>query len=260
MTQLISRNKTTNDKFSIQEDEYIFPYHYIPHFNKRGIPQRSRRLGWSFDYLCYLKQVSEFVLAQKPNSILDVGCGDGRFLGLLGEMVTHRMGCDLSERAIKFAKAFNQEVDYRCIDANLISQQFDVVTAIEVLEHIPDDAMSSFVETLCKRTSPNGSIIICVPSTQMNLQEKHYRHYDEALLDKHMLSSGTPLQKIECVRVLRRRDILYRAYLRLTSNNFYNLEIPVMDKMIWNWVWNRRFHAERGTHIISVYKKVVDAA
>ena len=64
---------TLHEKFDIQESEYVFPYHYIPHFDCHGVPMRSQTLGWGFDYLCYLKHIASLVLERNPSSVLDVG-------------------------------------------------------------------------------------------------------------------------------------------------------------------------------------------
>jgi SAM-dependent methyltransferase len=244
-----------DNKFSLQESEYSFPYHYLPKFNKDEIPTLSRFLGWGMEYLCYTRQIVDFVLELAPESLLDVGCGDGRFLSLLGDSVNRKLGCDLSERAIVLAKAMNSTLDYRCVDVADIDGSFDVVTAIEVLEHVPEEAIKSFVTKLFDRVKHGSFLIVCVPSTAMKLQPKHYRHYDESLLDNHISLSDVKFEKINSVRVFRRRDIIYNLYLRLTLNKIYKIEIPILNKIIWKYIWMNRFSKERGLHIISIYRK-----
>lgn len=243
-------------KSFLQESEYSFPYHFIPSFTKDGIPVRSRFLGWGMEYLCYNLQAIKFVLDVTPQSLLDVGCGDGRFLSLVGDQVEKKVGCDLSSRAISFAKAMNPDVDYRCVDVHQIDEAFDVVTAIEVLEHIPDSNLEHFVAKLFDRVKKNGILIICVPSTCMRLSPKHYRHYDEKLLDQHISLPRVTYEKVDSVRIFPGRDLVYNLYLRLTSNAIYNLEAYALNKVVWEWIWNRRFSPKKGLHVISIYKKV----
>jgi 2-polyprenyl-6-hydroxyphenyl methylase/3-demethylubiquinone-9 3-methyltransferase len=80
--------------------------------------------------------------------VLDVGCGGGilsESMAALGAEVT---GIDLSERALKVAQLHllesGRRVEYRPIDVEALAQEqpghYDVVTCMEVLEHVPDPA------------------------------------------------------------------------------------------------------------------------
>jgi 2-polyprenyl-6-hydroxyphenyl methylase/3-demethylubiquinone-9 3-methyltransferase len=78
--------------------------------------------------------------------IVDVGCGGG----ILAESMAARgatvTGIDLSEKALKVARLHQLEtgvqVDYRHIAAEALAEEqpetFDVVTCMEMLEHVPD--------------------------------------------------------------------------------------------------------------------------
>jgi 2-polyprenyl-6-hydroxyphenyl methylase/3-demethylubiquinone-9 3-methyltransferase len=80
--------------------------------------------------------------------VLDVGCGGGilsESMAALGAEVT---GIDLSERALKVAQLHllesGRRVEYRRIDVEALAGEqpgrYDVVTCMEVLEHVPDPA------------------------------------------------------------------------------------------------------------------------
>lgn len=73
---------------------------------------------------------------------LDLGCGTGAWGRVFGKKVTHLTGVDLSERMLRLAtrtKAYHSLVR-RDICAYLegIKTRFDLITAIEVLEYLPD--------------------------------------------------------------------------------------------------------------------------
>ena len=123
------------------------------------------RLGWI-----------ESIATLAGKKVLDVGCGGGilaESLSKAGGIVT---GIDLSNKALKVAELHqlesNTSVQYRSISAEDLAKQepenYDVVTCMEMLEHVPDP--SSVVQacaTLCK---PGGSIFF----STLNRNPKSY--------------------------------------------------------------------------------------
>ena len=123
------------------------------------------RLGWI-----------ESVTSLTGKKVLDVGCGGGilaESLSKAGGIVT---GIDLSNKALKVAELHqlesNTSVQYRSISAEDLAkeepEQYDVVTCMEMLEHVPDP--SSVVQacaTLCK---PDGRIFF----STLNRNPKSY--------------------------------------------------------------------------------------
>ena len=99
-------------------------------------------------------------------SVLDVGCGAGLLaepLARLGGKVT---GLDASPEVISVArdhaKAMNLDIDYRSGDVQELEGRFDLVTAMEVVEHVADPAL--FVKALSKRLAPGGLLIMSTPN------------------------------------------------------------------------------------------------
>ncbi len=98
-------------------------------------------------------------------SILDIGCGGGLVaepLTRLGATVT---GIDASEQAIEVAMAhatlMNLPITYYCTSAEDLSskgQTFDVVLALEIVEHVAD--VAGFLTTCTKLVSPGGALIL----------------------------------------------------------------------------------------------------
>ena len=96
--------------------------------------------------------------------VLDVGCGGGilsEAMARLGATVT---GIDLSEKPLKVAQLHLLEsglaVDYQLSSAEEFSVQngnkFDIVTCMELLEHVPDPA--STVAACARLAQPGGRI------------------------------------------------------------------------------------------------------
>lgn len=241
-----------DDKFAMQDGQYEFPYHHIPHFRGER-PSSVRSLGWGLEYLCYLRALVERVHELAPASMLDVGCGDGRFLGLVGPSVPKRTGCDLSEAAIRFARAFHPDVSFLAADAGSLGDQFDLVTSIEVLEHVPDEGVGGFLRTLAARSK--GHVLLSVPTTVVPLNKKHHRHYDLALLQRQVAESGAPLV-LEHHEYIYRQSRVMKALKRATSNRLWTVEIASLQEVAWRYVWKRlRAATEKdGLHLLARFR------
>lgn len=96
--------------------------------------------------------------------VLDVGCGGGilaESMATRGAVVT---GIDLSDKALSVAKLHlletGQKVDYRKVSAEELAAAmpgtFDVVTCLEMLEHVPDPA--STVRACAQLVRPGGMV------------------------------------------------------------------------------------------------------
>ncbi len=96
--------------------------------------------------------------------VLDIGCGGGILsegMASLGATVT---GIDLSEKALGVARLHlfesGQKVDYRLVSAEAFAEEsparFDVVTCMEMLEHVPDPA--STIAACAKLVKPGGHV------------------------------------------------------------------------------------------------------
>ncbi len=192
------------DKFDLQDRHYAFPYHHLPHFED-GIGFRTRTLGWGLKYLCYLQHILLDIESLRPESILDVGCGDGRLLGMVAGS-SRKLGIDLSERAVGFARVFHPSIEYKVGSVAELVENFDVVTMIEVLEHVPDASVATVLKAVYERLNPGGTLIISVPTTVVKTLAKHYRHYTASLLRQQLESAGISCEGLATIHLCPNRE------------------------------------------------------
>lgn len=177
----------------IQEEEYHFPYHHIPSWKPFT---QSRSLWWGYEYAAYIEYLISVILELQPQSLIDVGCGDGKLLfelSLKDENIKLH-GTDFSEKALGFARAFTGT---RVSFTNDVpgNKEYDMWTAIEVFEHIPVDEADAFLKTLGNSVKTGGVGILTVPHTNVPLNPKHYRHFTETTL-RESLEHHFEIEKI----------------------------------------------------------------
>ncbi len=253
---MTNQKREEKSVFKEQNKLYEFPYHHIPHFDSDGIGTNHRRLDWGFEYLCLLKHAKETIEKLNVRSVLDVGCGDGAFLKMLDASLDIK-GVDLSEEAIHFATGFNKgHADVQQLDASKVKDEYDVVTALEVLEHVPDHAVEGFLQTLIDRTKSGGYIYITVPSTNLPLNKKHYRHYDFALFEEHLHSFSDRIYAVSLDYYYR--DVWwFKYYKRLCNNRFFTGEFHPLRRALWKQTWRLATEVDEtnGYHIVALYRK-----
>jgi 2-polyprenyl-6-hydroxyphenyl methylase/3-demethylubiquinone-9 3-methyltransferase len=99
--------------------------------------------------------------------IVDVGCGGGILSEAMARKGAQVLGVDLAERSLKVAQLHAMEagidnVHYREVAAEVLADeqpgQFDIVTCMEMVEHVPDPA--SIVAACAKLVKPGGWVFL----------------------------------------------------------------------------------------------------
>ncbi len=101
----------------------------------------------------------------KGRRVLDIGCGGGILADAMARKGANVLGIDLATKALKVAKlhaleAQTEGVEYREVSAEALADQqpesFDVVTCMEMLEHVPDP--SAIVKACATLVKPGGHV------------------------------------------------------------------------------------------------------
>ena len=97
---------------------------------------------------------------------LDVGCGAGLLAEPLRRLGARVTGIDASPEVIAVARDHSTtvglEIDYRSGDLQQLEGQFDLITCMEVVEHVADPA--AFIRALANRLAANGLLIMSTPN------------------------------------------------------------------------------------------------
>ncbi|OFQ48550.1 bifunctional 2-polyprenyl-6-hydroxyphenol methylase/3-demethylubiquinol 3-O-methyltransferase UbiG [Achromobacter xylosoxidans] len=109
-----------------------------------------------------LEWIQESVGSLAGKKVLDVGCGGGILSEAMARSGAQVTGIDLADKSLKIAKLHGLEsgvkVEYRKVPVEQLAAeqpgQYDVVTCMEMLEHVPDPA--SIVRACAALTKPGG--------------------------------------------------------------------------------------------------------
>jgi SAM-dependent methyltransferase len=198
--------ETHSESFKIWFDEYIKLYKCLkcgfvsqfPGPGKFKVIDDYRDL-YSLDFL---KQGKEFMypnrksifqdtlnriaVIKKSGDILDIGCGDGHFLYLCSLMGFNCFGVEDSKVLSSFAsqKTGANIILGRYTKEMFSAESFDVITLIQVLEHIPIPIIA--LETAFYHLRRNGILVIEIPS----ISSPHFLAYRFTGIKKFVKHEG----------------------------------------------------------------------
>ena len=146
-------------------------------------------------------------------NILDVGCGGGILAESMARLGGNVTGIDQSEIAIKIAKLHAKEnnlnIDYKLLNIEDFlkknSKKFDVITCLEMIEHVPDPA--SIITSCAKKLKKNGRLYVSTINRNLkaflfaivgaeyilNLLPKGTHHYDKFIKPSEVKSWANSL-------------------------------------------------------------------
>lgn len=136
-----------------------------------------------------------------PGRLLDVGCSIGRLLDLARSRGYAVLGIELGERARRYAREHYglPVLAERLEEARLQAGSFDVVTLIEVLEHLPDPR--GMLREVRRILRPGGMALVGVPNAwslgvmvlharARTFNRNHLFHFNEETLGRLLAEEG----------------------------------------------------------------------
>lgn len=144
-----------------------------------------------------------------PQRVLDIGCGPGTFIGnyLTG---VEALGLDISAAQIDYATRTYGSATHRFSTRPLASlsetgERFDVVTMVELIEHLAPDAAIRLLSDARALLAPNGVLVVTTPNyrslwplielgvnalSPVSYLEQHINKYRRSLLGEHLSAAG----------------------------------------------------------------------
>lgn len=158
--------------------------------------------------------------------VLDVGCGGGILAESMAARGAQVTGIDLAEKPLKVAQLHllesGRQVDYRLASVEAIAQSepasYDVVTCMEMLEHVPDPAQT--VRSCAAATEPGARLFF----STINRNPKSYlfaiigAEYLLQLLPKGTHDYAKFIRPSELAAYCRSAGLMVTGYTGMTYN------------------------------------------
>jgi len=107
-------------------------------------------------------------LIKKTDRIFEVGCGSGLGGIFLGQHCAHVTGVDVNATEVEEARCINRRENVEFKVGNFLeleaAQQYDVVVALDVIEHMPVEQGHKLVDAMAGYLKPTGMAVIGTPS------------------------------------------------------------------------------------------------
>ncbi len=215
----------------------------------------------------WVESVCREIGKRRPR-VLDVGCGTGANLQMLAEFGVAE-GVDVSAEALDFCRARGLEAVRQGAAESLPYEdaQFDLVTGLDVVEHLDDDVAG--LREMFRVLRPGGRALLFVPAFMFlwGVQDDvshHRRRYTLAELKEKLSAAGLMVERASYANITFFAPILFGRFimrvtgLRPASEN--NINIGALNGLLGHvlgaerW-WLRRMSFPFGVSAICVARR-----
>lgn len=153
--------------YDIYEDKPPRPPKFWKRVQLRSLGYAHLAPGWIAQSLSCISRLltrPEGIPFVPDGSLLDVGCGNGRFIANMRQLGWKVQGVEFSDDGIRVCRKAGLEVHHGDLaSAKFPDDSFDVVTVRHVIEHIPTP--HAFVTELTRVLKPGGTLVIETPNS-----------------------------------------------------------------------------------------------
>ncbi len=223
-----SARRTTVDAEEIERFSRIADEWWNPHGKFAPLHRINPvRIAWIRD------KITAHFGKLEGHSLLDIGCGGGLVAEPMARLGTTVTAIDASEKNIAVAKLHAEQsgltIDYRCTTAEALTGTFDVVLALEIIEHVSD--VEAFAAAICKLVKPGGILIL----STLNRTPKSYAL---AIVGAEYILRWLPRGTHTWSKFLKPSEV--HAHLRHNGMEVGEMTGMVMNPLTFKWEMNAK--------------------
>lgn len=135
-------------EYILYKDELFYTISAVPYYYaRRGV---------------IIRMLKELMGKYKVQSLLDIGCGDGRYMSMLCSKGIRMYGVDSSKEMIERAKKKSPGGRFKVSCTGYIgAEQFDMVYIVAVMAHLQDEVVLNLLKNAYNHLSDGGVICLC---------------------------------------------------------------------------------------------------
>jgi 2-polyprenyl-3-methyl-5-hydroxy-6-metoxy-1,4-benzoquinol methylase len=233
---------------------------YISHTGKgNSVINQIYRIVQYFTLWSKKKKVINFS-QMRSGSILDIGCGTGKFLKTMKQSGWEIDGVEINETARRVAENNTGSAILNQADFLNSKKKYDVITLWHSLEHLYD--LNKYLNRISTSLNANGVIMIAVPNYQSFDAEYYKQDWAAYDVPRHLyhfsMKAINKLMEKYNFKLIQSKQLPFDPfYVSLLSELSVREKHNILKALLVGWksYWLGQKDTEKGSSILYVFKK-----
>ena len=206
------------------------------------------------------RKIIKWVSQKQSGTLLDIGCGTGKFLKIMKQSGWEINGVEVNNEARKLAENNTSSVILTQTQFFESNQKYDVITLWHSLEHLYE--LNQYLKKITESLNDNGLLLIAVPNYQSFDAEHFKRDWAAYDVPRHLyhfsLEAMVKLMEKFKFKLIQGQQMPFDPfYVALLSELSVRKKHNIIKALLVGWksYWQGKQNEKRGSSILYVFKK-----